>query len=162
MSGPGETSPMMGPAGGSHQARQALRRSMDEQFEHDKHEAKRRWGHTAAYRESAARVPGYGPAEWRSIRAEKEEIAAGFAELLHAGESASGERARALAERHRQHISRWFYPCSPEMHRRLGDTYVSDQRFARNYERLAEGLSVYVREAIAANSDEQRASTSVT
>jgi hypothetical protein len=124
---------------------------MDEHFEKDEQEeARRRWGHTDAYRESASRVTGYASAEWRSIRAEQGAIAGAFAELLRAGEPASGERARALAERHRQHISRWFYPCSPEMHRRLGEVYVSDERFARNYERLAEGLSVYVRDAIAA------------
>ena len=29
--------------------------------------------------------------------------------------------------------------------------YVSDARFARNYERVAQGLAEYVREAIAAN-----------
>ena len=36
------------------------------------------------------------------------------------------------------------------MHLGLGEMYVADERFARNYERRAEGLAAYVRDAIAA------------
>lgn len=127
---------------------------MDEQFEQDqREEARSRWGHMPAYRESASRVAQYGEAEWQAIREEAEQIADDFAEAMRSGEPASGNRARALAERHRAHISRWFYPCSPEMHRRLGETYLSDERFARNYERLADGLAAYVRDAIVASSE---------
>jgi MerR family transcriptional regulator, thiopeptide resistance regulator len=89
---------------------------MDEPFDHNvQEEARRRWGHTPAYRESTSRVAGYTEADWQAIRAEADQIARDFAELLRLGEHASGERARALAERHRRHISQWFYPCSPEM-----------------------------------------------
>ena len=114
-------------------------------------EAQRRWGHTEAYRESASRVAKYGEADWQAIRAEADQIAREFAELLRLGEPPSGERARAAVERHRAHISRWFYPCSAEMHTRLADTYVNDKRFARNYERHARGLAGYVRDAIVAS-----------
>jgi DNA-binding transcriptional MerR regulator len=117
-------------------------------------EARERWGHTEAYRESARRTTAYGPDEWATIRAEFEEIVREFATLLRAGEAASGERARAVAERHRRHLSRWFYPCSPRMHAGLGEMYVADKRFTRGYEREAEGLAAYVRDAIAANAEE--------
>jgi hypothetical protein len=33
--------------------------------------------------------------------------------------------------------------------------YVADPRFAANYERVAEGLAAYVREAVLANADAQ-------
>lgn len=56
-----------------------------------------------------------------------------------------------VAEAHRRHIDRWFYPCPHRMHRGLGDLYVGDPRFAANYERLAPGLATYVRDAIHAN-----------
>jgi DNA-binding transcriptional MerR regulator len=109
------------------------------------------WGHTDAYRESARRTREYGDAEWEEIRREAAEIVVGLVELMRAGELATGEAARALAERHREHLSRWFYPCSPSMHRALGDMYVADERFARTYEREAEGLADYFRDAIVAN-----------
>ena len=72
---------------------------------------------------------------------------------MRAGEPADGAAARALAERHREHISRWFYPCSPQMHRGLGEMYIADERFTRTYEREAEGLAAYLHDAIVANAD---------
>jgi DNA-binding transcriptional MerR regulator len=128
--------------------------SMFEGFDHEQYEAegRERWGSTEAYRESARRTGGYGEAEWAEIRAEASAVNAAFAEALAAGEPADGPVARAVAERHREHISRWFYACSPEMHRGLGEMYVSDPRFTETYERAAPGLAVYVRDAIAANS----------
>ncbi len=75
--------------------------------------------------------------------------------LLRAGEPADGAAARALAERHRRHISRWFYPCSPQMHRGLAEMYIADERFAGNYERAAPGLAAYFHDAILANADAQ-------
>jgi hypothetical protein len=118
-------------------------------------EARERWGHTEAYQESARRTREYGEAEWSEIRREASEIVDGLAGLLRAGEPADGAAARALAERHRQHISRWFYPCSRQMHRGLAEMYVADERFARTYEREAEGLAAYVHDAIVANADGQ-------
>ena len=117
-------------------------------------EARERWGETDAYRESAARAAEYGEQEWAAIRSESEQIVSDFAALLDARELATGDRARSLAERHRQHISRWFYACSAQMHRGLGEMYMTDRRFARNFEHHRVGLAAYVRDAIAANADD--------
>jgi DNA-binding transcriptional MerR regulator len=116
-------------------------------------EARERWGHTEAYQESARRTREYGEAEWSEIRRESEEIVRGLVALMRGGEPADGAAARALAERHRDHLSRWFYPCSPQMHRGLGEMYVADERFAQVYEREAPGLAAYFRDAIVANAD---------
>jgi MerR family transcriptional regulator, thiopeptide resistance regulator len=124
-------------------------------------EARERWGHTDAYRESARRTQAYGEAEWNEIRAESDAITRGLIELMCAGEPADGPAARGLAERHREHISRWFYPCSPRMHRGLAEMYIADERFTSTYEREAEGLAVYLHDAIVANADaEERAPVS--
>lgn len=32
------------------------------------------------------------------------------------------------AERTQGHLRRWFYPCSREMHRTLGELYVADSQ----------------------------------
>lgn len=114
-------------------------------------EARERWGDTEAYRESALHTRAYGDAEWAAIRSESEAIVGELASVMQAGEPADGPRARGLAERHREHISRWFYPCAPQMHRGLGEMYVADERFARNYESVTPGLAAYFRDAIAAN-----------
>lgn len=129
--------------------------TMFEGFDAAEHEdeARERWGHTEAFRESARRTERYGEAEWAAIRGEAEEIVGQLVSAMRAGEPPDGSRARKLAERHRQHISRWFYPCSPQMHRRLGEMYVADERFAGTYERVAPGLAQYFRDAIAANAE---------
>jgi MerR family transcriptional regulator, thiopeptide resistance regulator len=114
-------------------------------------EARERWGHTEAYQESARRTRGYGQAEWDAIRREGAEIVDELVALMRAGEPATGAAARALAERHREHLSRSFYPCSPQMHRGLAEMYVADERFRRNYEREAAGLATYLHDAIVAN-----------
>ena len=57
----------------------------------------------------------------------------------------------AVAERHRAHISKWFYDCSPEIHRGLGQMYVADPRFTRNIDKAGPGLAQYMSAAIAAN-----------
>lgn len=131
---------------------------MFEGFEPDvyKEEARERWGDTDAYRESTARTAGYGEREWSRIAAESEQIAADFASSMAAGLPAHGERAREIAERHREHISRWFYACSPDRHRGLGELYAADPRFAVNFERREPGLAAYVRDAIAAGATAYR------
>jgi DNA-binding transcriptional MerR regulator len=116
-------------------------------------EARERWGRTEAYQESTRRSQAYGENEWLQIRRESEQIVRELVDLMRAGSPADGPAARALAERHRDHISRWFYPCSPAMHRGLAEMYVADERFTRTYEREAEGLAAYFHDAIVANAD---------
>jgi hypothetical protein len=116
-------------------------------------EARERWGDGDAYRESAARTAGYGEPQWREIRDEFDAIVAAFEALAAAGEPAGGEPARAVAQRHREHIARWFYDCPPALHRGLGELYASDARFARNFDRRRAGLAAFVRDAIAANAE---------
>jgi hypothetical protein len=58
-----------------------------------------------------------------------------------------------LAERHRQHISRWFYDCGYDTHRGLACMYLADERFRENYDKIAPGLAQYVHDAITANAE---------
>ena len=48
-------------------------------------EARQRWGHTDAYKESARRTKQYGKPEWEAIRRESEAIYARLAELMTGG-----------------------------------------------------------------------------
>lgn len=114
-------------------------------------EAEERWGSTDEHRESTRRTKSYDAGQWRTIKAEMEEIESGFAAALTTGERSDGKRARALAERHRLHVDRWFYPCSPDMQMNLGELYVADPRFAEHYDSRTPGLARFVSDAIAAN-----------
>ena len=120
-------------------------------------EARERWGQTDAYRQSRERASNYGDAQWSQIKDEAEQIIDGFAQLMRDGEPATGDGARAVAERHRLHISRWFYDCSSRTHAGLAEMYVADERFAQTYERRAPGLAAYVHDAIIANAQQQPA-----
>ena len=56
-----------------------------------------------------------------------------------------------LAEQHRLHIDRWFYPCSRAMHEGLAEMYLADERFASKINEHAEGLTTFLVDAIRAN-----------
>ncbi len=114
-------------------------------------EAASRWGETDAYRQSRQRTIAYTKEDWLTIKLEAEKLTSDFAAVQAAGEDPGSEPAMQVAERHREHISRWFYDCSPAAHRSLGEMYADDERFAANYESVAPGLALYIRDAIAAN-----------
>ena len=114
-------------------------------------EAREKWGETDAHKVSIGRTKGYSKEDWTRIKVEEESIQAGLAELLTTGVAAESDEAMDLAEQHRQHIDRWYYPCSPEMHVGLSDMYTADPRFEEHFEKRAVGLAAYVQTAITAN-----------
>ena len=116
-------------------------------------EAEERWGESDAYRQSQARAKQYTKEDWLTIKTEGEETTRRLIALMEAGLPATSDEAMDLAEEHRQHISRWFYDCSYEIHRGLGQMYVDDPRFTATYEGMAPGLAVYLRDAIVANAE---------
>ncbi|MCP3140684.1 MerR family transcriptional regulator [Pyxidicoccus xibeiensis] len=124
-------------------------------FDPSKYEAevKERWGETEAYKESARRAARYTKQDWQGMKAELDGLQKGLAELLGAGRPPTDAAAMDLVEAWRQHISKWFYPCSYVMHRGLGEMYVSDSRFMENIDRVRPGLAQFTRDAIIANAE---------
>jgi DNA-binding transcriptional MerR regulator len=116
-------------------------------------EAERRWGGTDAYRESQRRTASYTKEDWVQIKADSDQLYRRFAEAMEGGVPAGSAAAMDLAEEHRGQISRWFYECTYEIHRGLGETYVADHRFTESIDRYAPGLAGYIRDAIVANTD---------
>jgi DNA-binding transcriptional MerR regulator len=121
----------------------------------DEQEAYERWGETAAWAQSARRTAAYDKQAWLAIKAEADDVERRFAAALRAGVPADSEQGMDLAEEHRQHIGRYFYDCSPEMHAGLGAMYVADHRFTAHYERITPGLAQYVSTAVQANAARQ-------
>ncbi|MEV7080121.1 MerR family transcriptional regulator [Streptomyces sp. NPDC093516] len=114
-------------------------------------EAEARWGGTAQYAESQRRVARYTKEDWQRIQDQSADWGRRYDALMAAGEPPTGEAAMALAEEHRQHICTWYYECSHELHRSLGELYVADERFKAFYESMRPGLAEHLKEAIAAN-----------
>ncbi len=122
-------------------------------FNPDEHEAEaqEKWGDTDAYKESARRTASYSKADWLAIKEEAAAVNSQFNEAMTSGVAASDAAAMDVAEAHRQHISRWFYTCTTDIHRGLAEMYIADPRFEANYEKLAPGLAHYVHDAVLAN-----------
>jgi len=116
-------------------------------------EAEQRWGGTEAWKQSQGRTSTYTKEDWAQVKAEMDANNAAFASAVNDGEPATSERAMDAAEQHRLHIHNRFYDLTTEFHRNLGDMYLADPRFTKNYEDIRPGLAQYVRDAIHANAD---------
>ena len=113
-------------------------------------EAEARWGKEPAFAESKRRTARYTPETWAKIHAEIAEIEGEFATLLGRGVPTDAPAVAALVDRHRGHIDRWFYACTPQIHLGLAGMYAEDPRFRDRYEARAPGLAAYLSDAIAA------------
>ncbi len=120
-----------------------------EEMEGYREEARKRWGHTEAYKQSEERVKKLGPDELQKIGLEMKALTKELAECMGSGEPASGARTQALIARHYEGLKN-FYDPTPEIYRGLAEMYVSDPRFKANYEKVAKGLAEYMREAMLA------------
>lgn len=129
-----------------------------EELDHEQYvdEVAQRWGAGDAYEASMQRTRRYGRADWARIHEEEADMLARLAALMAGGAPATGPAAMDLAEEHRCHIDRWFYPCSHGMHRNLAEMYTADPRFEDHFEKRAKGLAAFVQEAIRANEARSR------
>lgn len=115
-------------------------------------EAKERWGESDAYKQSVKRTSQYTKVDWLRNKAEVSEIYAAFVALMSNSVPPASAEAAEVVERHRAHISHWYYDCTKEIHAGLGQMYVADPRFTKNIDKHGEGLATYMSEAIAAAS----------
>lgn len=111
-------------------------------------EVKARWGESDAFQESARRMARLSPADLQEMQAEANAIWGDAAQAMAHGLAATGSEAQALCERHRQHVARWFYPCSPGMHVKLAELWESDARFSETIDRFGAGLTAWMGAAV--------------
>ncbi|MFJ2581323.1 MerR family transcriptional regulator [Kitasatospora aureofaciens] len=113
-----------------------------------------KWGDREGHQESLARAVAHSKEDWRQLMAEAGVWRAKLLVAFDRGLSWENEKVLDLAEEHRQHITRWFTPCPPEMHCRIADDYEADARAFALVVPAAEqrpGLAAYLRAAIGAN-----------
>lgn len=109
-------------------------------------EARRRWGGTREYEESARRTKQYTKADWAAIQQEGQEITLGLASLMD--RDPADPEVQQWVGKHHQMINDRFYTCSLQVYRGLGDLYVQDERFTANYEKVKPGLAAFMRAAM--------------
>jgi ribonuclease BN (tRNA processing enzyme) len=123
-------------------------------FDPDIHneEVKSHWGNTDAYKQSVKKTASYSKEDFAQMNLESDFIVQTFKNLMEKETSPESKDAKEAAEAHRQHITKWFYDCTYEIHSNLALMYISDERFKENYEKHAQGLAQFIHDAIIANS----------
>jgi len=116
-------------------------------------EAKQRWGHTLAYKQSTARVAKMSKEDMAKIQAESDSLLKEIVASMSKGPKSS--EIQKLIAHHYANLCH-FYEPNPEMYRGLGQMYANDPRFTAHYEKYAPGLAQFMRDAIAAFCDVQK------
>lgn len=110
-------------------------------------EARSRWGETVD--EANARVRNWSRDDWIRFREESDAVVQRIAELFDADVPVDDPRVLEAMDGHYQLICRFWTP-NQEAYIGLGQLYVDDERFARNYENVRAGLTRYMRDAMEA------------
>lgn len=106
-------------------------------------EAKARWGHTDAWKESQAQAD-----DWDAQAESMNDIFRRAAALRES--DPAGTEAQALVKDWQDFISTHYYACTKEILAGLGEMYTADERFQKNMDRFGEGTAAFLTKAIAA------------
>lgn len=113
-------------------------------------EAEERWGDTDEWRQSEAVKSAMTAHDWQRVRKESEAFEADLGAAFAAGAEPGSAEANALAERHFAQIGQWF-DMTYDKQVLIAQGYVQDPRWAKHYDRLAEGLTPWLKAIIDAN-----------
>lgn len=109
-------------------------------------EAEQRW--PEQYAESQRKVAKLSKVQQQEIMQQHTDLSIALAELFTSGAGPASEAVQQQIARHYQWICNFWTP-SREAYVNLGRMYVEDERFAKNYNKYADGLAQFVCEAIA-------------
>lgn len=116
------------------------------EFNDYKEEAKKRWGHTEAYKEYEKKDRGQTPGSEQFMA-----IFTEFGEIKHL--SPDSEEAQDLVKKLQEFITTHYYKCTPEILQGLGHMYIGDERFKENIDKAGgEGTALFVSKAISCSS----------
>jgi len=110
-------------------------------------EAEEKWGHTEAYKQSQERVKKLGMFGMIKVAREQAAITKDIGNAMKAGEKPESEKVQKIIARHYESL-RTFYEPNLELYRGLANMYISDPRFAENYNKIAPGLAEYMSKAM--------------
>ncbi|MBP9761343.1 MAG: MerR family transcriptional regulator [Candidatus Magasanikbacteria bacterium] len=115
------------------------------EFDAYKEEAKQRWGHTEAWKQSQERTKHWTKKEYARVKEEGEVLMRQIVAVMDKG--AADPEVQALIHVHYNSL-REFYDPNISMYRGLGQMYVDDPRFTAYFEKFAQGLAVFMKDAI--------------
>ena len=118
-----------------------------EEYEKYTAEAKERWGHTDAWKQSEERVKKMGKEGLQKVQKEGEKLTLEIANAMKQGLDPKSREVQLLIERHYEGL-RAFYEPNPEMYKGLANMYVDDERFKAFYEKVESGLAEYLRDGM--------------
>jgi len=116
----------------------------NENYEKYKEEAIQKYGDTA--KQSYNRTSKYSKEQWKLIQEEAKNIYTGLA--LNMDKRASDETVQQLISQWKNHITKYYYDCTLEIFKDLGQLYVDDERFTKNIDKTKEGLASFMKEAM--------------
>lgn len=108
-------------------------------------EAKERWGHTSAYKESEKKMRSMTKDQMDVIKKEGDEIARKAAALMD--RNVSDKEVQEVIALHYKHLSN-FYTPNPEMYKGLAEMYIGDTRFTEYFEKYKKGLAQFMHDAM--------------
>ncbi|HEY0962720.1 MAG TPA: MerR family transcriptional regulator [Pseudomonadales bacterium] len=114
-------------------------------------EAEARWGHSDAWKQSAARSRHYRKEDWERMKQEASEVNARLETVFTAGHAPDSLEAVTAIDAARELITRWHYDCSKDFHVRLTEMTSNDARFVKNIDRNCPGLAAWMARAAQAN-----------
>lgn len=115
-------------------------------------EARERWGHTDAWKQSQERAKKLTKEDWARIQKAGDDLMKEIVAAVEAGKAPSDPEVLALIARHYDGL-RTFYEPNLQMYRGLADMYVGDPRFAAYYDKYRPGLATFMRDAMHAYAD---------
>lgn len=108
-------------------------------------EAKKRWGHTDAWKQSQEHMKNWTEADFERVKKEGDKILQDIVAHMDKGVEDSDVQ-KCIAQYH-IHMNN-FYDCQKEMYRELGKMYSEDERFAAFFEKIQPGLANFMTQAI--------------
>ncbi|MCM1989568.1 MerR family transcriptional regulator [Oceanirhabdus seepicola] len=116
----------------------------NENYEKYKEEAIQKYGDTA--KQSYNRTSKYSKEQWVIIQEEATNIYTSLAENMDKG--AADEIVQRLIAQWKNHITKYYYDCTLEIFKGLGQLYVEDERFTKNIDKTKEGLASFMKDAM--------------
>lgn len=109
-------------------------------------EAKELYGETDEYKESIKKSESYSDED-------KEKIAVEYAIIMkefynNKNLNPHDEKIQKIVRKWQNHITKYYYECTKEILRCLGQMYINDERFKENIDKHGEGTAKFMAEAI--------------
>ncbi|MEM1153124.1 MAG: MerR family transcriptional regulator [Pseudomonadota bacterium] len=113
-------------------------------------EVQSRWGDTKMFEQTQRITSNYTKEDWLTIKSESDTIFRDAAAAMAQAVSPDSATASDIVERYRLHNCRWYYELSPQMHASLADMWEFDDRYSKNIDRFAPGLTAWLAKSVRA------------